>query len=167
MSRIKEATVQSTVTSPRYVTTKFVRGQEFYYEGFMRHFRSACPEIFRITVLGRRFALNVADFVTKYMYQDDPTNSRIPFGCDTLRAAQDAGFRLLERFIWDKGFTRNFGGSVLGSYPYSLTLSRQNYFEYIWVIKKPGKRRVAQEVREKSTLTFRRVADVDSAVVAN
>jgi DNA modification methylase len=43
---------------------------------------------------------------------------------------------------------------VLGSYPYPLTLFNQNYFEYIWVLQKPGKRRVVQAVREKSKLSL-------------
>jgi DNA modification methylase len=61
---------------------------------------------------------------------------------------------LLERFIWDKGYTRNFGGPLLGSYPYPLTIFNNNYFEYIYVLQKPGKRRTSQSVRERSRLTL-------------
>jgi len=154
LTRIPDSSVHLTVTSPPYVTTKFERGQEFDYEGFVRHFRSVCAQIFRVTVPGGRFALNVADIITKYRYSDDSTISRIPFGSDMLQVAQGAGFRLLERFIWDKGFTRNFGGPLLGSYPYPLTIFSQNYFEYIWVLQKPGKRRVAQELRERSKMSL-------------
>ena len=117
LERLPDASVHLTVTSPPYVTTKFERGQEFDYEGFLGHFTAVCQQIFRITVPGGRFALNVADIITKYRYSDDGTISRTPFGSDTLQIAQGTGFRLLERFIWDKGFTRNFGGPLLGSYP--------------------------------------------------
>ncbi|NOT96619.1 MAG: site-specific DNA-methyltransferase [Nitrospira sp.] len=154
LERIPDSVVQFTVTSPPYVTTKFERGQEFDYDGFIRHFRKVCEEVFRVTVPGGRFALNVADIITKYRYLDDSTISRIPFGSDTLQVAQAAGFRLLERFIWDKGFTRNFGGPLLGSYPYPLTIFNQNYFEYIWVLQKPGKRRVTQDLRERSKISL-------------
>ena len=115
LERLPDSSVHLTVTSPPYVTTKFERGQVFDYGGFIRHFRQVCEQIFRVTVPGGRFALNVADIITKYRYPDDSTISRIPFGSDMLQVAQDAAFRLLERFIWDKGFTRNFGGRYLAA----------------------------------------------------
>lgn len=152
--RIADGSIHLTVTSPPYVTTEFRRGQEFDYEGFLNTFSEVCRQIYRVTVPGGRFALNVADIVTKYRYHDDQTISRVPLGSDTLQCAFNAGFRLLERFIWDKGFTRNFGGPLLGSYPYPLTLFNNNYFEYIFVLQKPGKRRVKQELRERSRITL-------------
>lgn len=154
LERLPDSSVHLTVTSPPYVTTKFERGQVFDYGGFIRHFRQVCEQIFRVTVPGGRFALNVADIITKYRYPDDSTISRIPFGSDMLQVAQDAAFRLLERFIWDKGFTRNFGGPLLGSYPYPLTIFNQNYFEYIWVLQKPGKRHVTQDLRKRSKMSL-------------
>lgn len=155
-ARLRELPADSvhlTVTSPPYVTTEFKRGQEFDYEGFLEHFEGVCRELFRVTVEGGRFALNVADIITKYRYDDDSTISRVPFGSDTFQVAQAAGFRLLERFIWDKGFTRNFGGPLLGSYPYPMSLFNNNYFEYVYVLQKPGKRQVPQTIRERSKLT--------------
>ena len=112
---LPDESVHLTVTSPPYVTTIFKRGQQFDYDGFLTHFLEVCRQLFRVTVPGGRFALNVADIVTKYRYKDDKTISRVPLGSDTFQAAQLAGFRLLERFIWDKGYTRNFGGPLLGS----------------------------------------------------
>jgi modification methylase len=147
-------TIHLTVTSPPYVTTEFRRGQEFDYTGFLAAFSGLCRELFRVTVPGGRFALNVADIITKYRYDDDNTISRVPLGSDTFQVAQEAGFRLLERFIWDKGYTRNFGGPLLGSYPYPLSIFNNNYFEYVLVLQKPGKRRVKQAVREQSKLTL-------------
>ena len=154
MTRVEDSSVHFTVTSPPYVTTEFKRGQEFDYEGFIREFEEVCREIFRVTVTGGRFALNIADIITKYRYDDDNTISRVPLGSDTLQAAMNAGFRLLERYIWDKGYTRNFGGPLLGSYPYPLSIFNNNYFEYIWVLQKPGKRRVKQPLREASRMTL-------------
>jgi site-specific DNA-methyltransferase (adenine-specific) len=147
------SSVELVVTSPPYVTTEFRRGQEFDYEGFFVEFSQLCERLFEVLVPGGRFALNVADVITKYRYSDDQTISRVPFGSDALQAAQTAGFRLLERFIWDKGYTRVFGGPLLGSYPYPLTVFNNNYFEYIWVLQKPGKRRVKQPLREASRIS--------------
>ena len=154
LTRLESESIHLTVTSPPYVTTEFRRDQEFDYEGFLGHFQAVCREIYRVTVTGGRFALNVADIITKYRYDDDNTISRVPLGSDTLQAALDSGFRLLERFIWDKGYTRNFGGPLLGSYPYPLTVFNNNYFEYIWVLQKPGKRRVKQSVRVASQISL-------------
>lgn len=154
MSKLPAQSVHLTVTSPPYVTTEFRRGQKFDYDGFLSHFEKVAQELFRVTVSGGRFALNVADIVTKYRYTDDKTISRLPLGSDLLQITQNAGFRLLERFIWDKGFTRNFGGPLLGSYPYPLTIFNNNYFEYIFVFHKPTKRKVSQPLREKSKLTL-------------
>ncbi|MBZ5637418.1 MAG: site-specific DNA-methyltransferase [Acidobacteriia bacterium] len=153
LSLLPENSVQLTVTSPPYVTTEFRRGQDFPYEQFLEDFHAVCEQLYRVTVPGGRFALNVADIITKYRYADDKTISRVPLGSDTLQVAQKAGFRLLERFIWDKGYTRNFGGPLLGSYPFPLTIFNNNYFEYIYVLQKPGKRHVLQKVRESSRLT--------------
>jgi len=102
-----------------------------------------------VTVSGGRYALNVGDIVT-YRYPKLGTLLRVPLGPDLLQITIDAGFVLLERFIWDKGYTRNMGGPLLGSYPYPMTVYNNVYFENIYVFAKPGKRRVKQTVREKS-----------------
>lgn len=154
LQRLEPSSVHLTVTSPPYVTTEFKRGQEFDYDGFLEHFKKVCKELYRVTVPGGRFALNVADIISKYRYDDDNTISRIPLGPDTFAVAQKTGFRLLERYIWDKGYTRNFGGPLLGSYPYPLTLFNNNYFEYVYVFKKPGKRKTRQHIREQSRLSL-------------
>jgi site-specific DNA-methyltransferase (adenine-specific) len=154
IQHLPDSSIHLTVTSPPYVTTEFRRGQDFDYDGFLADFAALCHQLFRVTVPGGRFALNIADIITKYRYKDDQTISRVPLGSDTFQAAQDAGFRLLERYIWDKGYTRNFGGPLLGSYPYPLSIFNNNYFEYVFVLQKPGKRRVRQAIREESRMTL-------------
>jgi len=154
LDTLPDGSVHLTVTSPPYVTTEFRKGQDFDYEGFIATFSTLCGQLYRVTIPGGRFALNIADIVTKYRYDDDSTISRIPLGSDTFQAAQKAGFRLLERFIWDKGFTRNFKGPLLGSYPYPLSIFNNNYFEYVYILQKPGKRRVTQDVRDRSKIAL-------------
>jgi site-specific DNA-methyltransferase (adenine-specific) len=46
------------------------------------------------------------------------------------------------------------GGPLLGSFPYPLTVYNNVYFENIYVFAKPGKRRVRQELRERSRYTL-------------
>ena len=154
LSLLDDSSVHLVVTSPPYVTTEFKKGQDFDYEGFLEHFRAVCQQLYRVLVPGGRFALNVADIITKYRYSDEDTISRVPFGSDTFQIAQSVGFRLLERYIWDKGFTRNFGGPLLGSYPYPLSIFNNNYFEYIYVLRKPGKRKTTNVVRLDSKIAL-------------
>jgi len=151
---LPDVCVHLTITSPPYVTTEFKRGQKFDYDGFLSDFSRLSEQLFRVTVPGGRFALNVADIITKYRYSDEKTISRVPLGSDVFQVAQNAGFRLLERFIWDKGYTRNFGGPLLGSYPYPLSIFNNNYFEYIYVLRKPGQRKVTQKIRESSRVSL-------------
>lgn len=154
LSILEDNSVHLVVTSPPYVTTEFKKDQEFDYEGFLEHFESVCKELLRILVPGGRFALNIADIITKYRYPDENTIARVPLGPDTFAIAQNVGFRLLERYIWDKGYTRNFGGPLLGSYPYPLSIFNNNYFEYIYVLRKPGSRKTTQDVRENSRVSL-------------
>ena len=152
LSILDDNSIHLVVTSPPYVTTEFKKDQEFDYDSFLEHFRSVCKQLYRILVPGGRFALNIADIITKYRYDDEGTIARVPLGSDTFQVAQDVGFRLLERYIWDKGFTRNFGGPLLGSYPYPPTLFNNNYFEYIYVLRKPDKRKTTNDIRKRSKL---------------
>ncbi len=150
MDQLHNDSVHLTVTSPPYVATLFHKGQEFDYGGFLDHYRTVVSEIHRVTIPGGRFALNVGDILTKYRYPKLGTLLRVPLGPDLLQITVDAGFVLLERFIWDKGYTRNMGGPLLGSYPYPMTVYNNVYFENLYVFAKPGKRHVKQTVREKS-----------------
>ena len=150
MEQLFSDSIQLTVTSPPYITTLFHKGQEFNYNGFLDHYRTVAAEIHRVTVPGGRFALNVGDIVTKYRYPKLGSLLRVPLGPDLLQITIDAGFVLVERFIWDKGYTRNMGGPLLGSFPYPMTVYNNVYFEYLYVFAKPGKRRVRQTLREKS-----------------
>ena len=154
MEELLNDSIQLTVASPPYITTLFHKGQEFDYSGFLDHYRTVARELHRVTVPGGRFALNVGDILTKYRYPKLGTLLRVPLGSDLLQITIEAGFVLLERFIWDKGYTRNMGGPLLGSFPYPLTVYNNVYFENIFVFAKPGKRRVKQELRERSRYTL-------------
>jgi site-specific DNA-methyltransferase (adenine-specific) len=99
-----------------------------------------------------RFCLNVADIRSKYFYQNEAGLYRVPISSDLLTVCLELGFRLLDVFIWDKGFNRNFGGPLLGSYPYPATIYNNVYFEYIFILKKPGKRRVDPALKQASKL---------------
>lgn len=150
---LPDESVQLVVTSPPYVTTEFYEGQEFDYTGHLDLMRDVFSELWRVLVPDGRFALNIADIHTKYLHTDDGRLHKVPLAFDTFGVAQTQGFRQLTQFIWDKGYTRNFRGPLLGSYPYPGTLYNNAYYEFIFVLRKPGRRRVPQTLREASKLT--------------
>lgn len=156
MVELADESVHLTVTSPPYVTSRFRRGQRFPYAEYLAMIRAVFQEIYRVTIPDGRFCLNAADVHTKYHYTDDPRFYRVPVGMDLLRIALEVGFRLLDIFIWNKGFNRHKGGAsgpFFGSYPYPATIYNNVYWEYIFILVKPGpKRRVSREIRERSRI---------------
>jgi len=127
-------------------------GQTFDYKPYREMIQDVFREVWRVLIPDGRFCLNVADIRTKYFYTNEHNLYRVPLSADLLMLCHDLGFRLLDVFIWDKGFNRNFGGPLLGSYPYPATLYNNVYFEYIFILKKPGRRKVAPAVKEASKL---------------
>ena len=156
MRELPDGAVQIVVTSPPYVTSNLQKGQPFDYEGYLRMIKQVFTEVYRVLCPDGRVCLNVADIHTKYLY-DDRRFYRIPVAHDVLRICLDIGFRLLDTYIWDKGFHRHKGGApgpLFGSYPYPPTIYNNVYWEFIFVLIKPGpKRKVPREVKEKSALS--------------
>jgi DNA modification methylase len=152
MTEVADESVHCVVTSPPYVTTVMEKGQDFDYEPYRSMMEGVFQEIWRVLVPNGRFCLNVADIRSKYFYENENGLYRVPISSDMLNLVHDIGFRMLDTFIWDKGFNRNFGGPLLGSYPYPATIYNNVYFEYIFILKKPGKRRVRRSVRQASKI---------------
>jgi len=154
MIEVPDESVHCVITSPPYVTTYMHEGQAFDYKPYREMVRDVFREVWRALVPDGRFCLNVADIRTKYFYgNEDNGLYRVPLSSDLLMLCHELGFRLLDVFIWNKGFNRNFGGPLLGSYPYPATLYNNVYFEYIFILKKPGKRKVDPQAKEASKLS--------------
>jgi len=151
MTEVPDQSVHCVVTSPPYVTTKMEKEQEFDYNSYRDMIRDVFQEVWRVLIPDGRFCLNVADIRTKYFYKENNLY-RAPISSDLLMLCHEIGFRLLDVFIWDKGFNRNFGGPLLGSYPYPATIYNNVYFEYIFILKKPGKRQVDPAIKEASRI---------------
>ena len=156
MPETPSESVHLAITSPPYVSSKFKKGQNFDYDGYLSMVRDVFREVHRTLCIDGRFCLNVADIHTKYYYKDGGRFLRLPVGAHVLQTCLDIGFRLLDVFIWDKGFNRHKGGApgpFFGSYPYPATIYNNVYWEYVYVLIKPGpKREVAKEAKEKSKL---------------
>jgi len=158
MREVTNSSVHLVVTSPPYVTSKFKRGQPFNVNEYLDLIKAVFKEVWRVLIPDGRFCLNVADVHTKYYYENDNRFYRIPLAHMVLQVALDLGFRLLETYIWNKGSNRHKGGApgpLFGSYPYPPTIYSNVYWEYIFVLVKPGPRRkVPKTVKERSKLSF-------------
>jgi len=140
MKEVADQSVSCVITSPPYVTTLMKKGQKFDYPAYRNMIYDVFKEVWRVLIPDGRFCLNVADIRSKYFYENSNGLYRVPISADLLMLCQDIGFLLFDTFIWDKGFNRNFGGPLLGSYPYPASIYNNVYFEYIFILKKPGKR---------------------------
>jgi site-specific DNA-methyltransferase (adenine-specific) len=139
MTELDDESVHIAVTSPPYVTTKMKEGQDFEYYNHLDLCEAVSEELHRALIPGGKFILNVGDIYTKYLYDDDRLR-KAPLATDTFQRARDAGFQQFDQIIWDKGFTRNFGGPLLGTYPHPPSMFFNNYYEYLYILQKPGKR---------------------------
>jgi hypothetical protein len=80
----------------------------------------------------------------------------IPLHAEIVCQCAEAGFDSMGSIIWRKKTTMNTTGGavVMGSYPYPPNGVVEIDFEYILLLKKPGKaRRPSREIKEKSVLT--------------
>jgi len=163
MNELEDESIHLVVTSPPYVTSKFRKGQPFPIDEYLQLVKDVFKEVYRVLIPDGRFCLNVADVRTKYYYKDDGRLYRIPLAHWVLQVCLDLGFRLLETYIWNKGFNRHMGGApgpFFGSYPYPGTIFSQVYWEYVFVLVKPGpKRKVDPQIKELSKLDFKKWAE--------
>ena len=157
MRELENESIHLTVTSPPYVTSDFMKGQEFPVADYLKMIEEVFREVYRVTIPDGRLCLNVADVKTKYYYPED-SFLRVPLAHMVLDVCLKLGFRLLETFIWNKGFHRHMGGAagpLFGSYPYPHTIYSNVYWEYIFVLKKPGSRRkVPPHIKRASKISF-------------
>lgn len=152
MRELDDESVELAVTSPPYVTTKMEEGQDFQYTNHLELCEEVFEEVYRALIPDGRFVLNVGDIYTKYLHDDEKLH-KVPLAIDTFQRAREVGFRQFDQIIWDKGFTRNFGGPLLGTYPYPPSMFFNNYYEYVFVLRKPGERPAkTREQRDRSKL---------------
>jgi len=153
MKEVPDQSVSCVITSPPYVTTLMKKGQKFDYAAYREMIQDVFKEVWRVLIPDGRFCLNVADIRSKYFYNNGNGLYRVPISADLLMLSQGLGFLLFDTFIWDKGFNRNFGGPLLGSYPYPASIYNNVYFEYIFILKKPGKRnKLDPEIKKASEI---------------
>ncbi len=159
MPELADASIDLVVTSPPYWHIKDygVPGQIGYGQTLHQYLIDlyrTWAECFRVLKNGSRLCLNIGDqFARSSIYGRYKV---IPLHAEFISQCEQIGFDFLGAIIWQKKTTMNTSGgaNVMGSYPYPPNGLVEIDYEFILILKKPGKgRAVAKEIKEASRLT--------------
>jgi DNA modification methylase len=159
MSEIDNETIDLIITSPPYwhlkdygVANQIGYGQTLHE--YLKDLYRVWQECFRVLKEGRRLCINIGDqFARSIVYG---RYKIIPLHSEIIAQCEDIGFDYMGAIIWQKKTTMNTSGgaNVMGSYPYPPNGMIEIDYEFILILKKPGKSpKVSPEIKEKSILT--------------
>jgi len=158
MIEVEDGTIDLVLTSPPYWYIKDygVENQIGYNQSLHQYLKDifhVWKECWRVLKPGTRLCINIGDqFLRSAIYgryKIAPLHSEFISQCEQL------GFDYMGSIIWQKKTTMNTtgGATVMGSFPYPDNGLIEIDYEYILVFKKPGKKKVAKEVKENSKLS--------------
>ena len=159
MIEVDDNSIDLVVTSPPYWHIKDygVEGQIGYGQSlheYLKDLYRVWKECYRILKPGRRFVINIGDqFAHSIIYG---RYKIIPLHAEFIAQCEDIGFDYMGSVIWQKKTTMNTtgGANVMGSYPYPPNGMIEIDYEFILILKKPGKsEKIPKEIKEKSKLT--------------
>ena len=159
MKEVKNEEIDLTITSPPYWHTKDYRipGQIGYGQTLHEYLKDlyyVWKECYRVLRKGGRFCLNIGDqFARSIIYGRYKV---IPIHAEFIAQCEQIGFDFMGSIIWQKKTTMNTtgGATVMGSFPYPPNGIVEIDYEFIHILKKPGKgKRVSKEIKEASRLT--------------
>lgn len=159
MPELADASIDLVVTSPPYWHIKDygAPGQIGYGQSLHQYLIDlyhTWAECFRVLREGSRLCLNIGDqFARSSIYGRYKV---IPLHAEFISQCEQIGFDFLGAIIWQKKTTMNTSGgaNVMGSYPYPPNGLVEIDYEFILILKKPGKgRAVTKEIKEASKLT--------------
>jgi DNA modification methylase len=159
MPELADGCIDLVITSPPYWQIKDYAspgqigfGQSLHE--YLRDLARVWTECFRVLRPGGRLCVNIGDQFARASvfgrYRVIPLHAEITCQC------AEAGFDSMGSIIWRKKTTMNTTGGavVMGSYPYPPNGVVEIDFEYILLLKKPGKTRLpSREVKELSVLS--------------
>ncbi|RKY71287.1 MAG: hypothetical protein DRQ24_07730 [Candidatus Latescibacterota bacterium] len=159
MKEVKNEEIDLTITSPPYWHIKDYRipGQIGYGQTLHEYLKDlyyVWKECYRVLRKGGRFCLNIGDqFARSIIYGRYKV---IPIHAEFIAQCEQIGFDFMGSIIWQKKTTMNTtgGATVMGSFPYPPNGIVEIDYEFIHILKKPGKgKRVSKEIKEASRLT--------------
>ncbi len=159
MCELPDKSVHLVVTSPPYYHIKdyAVEGQIGYGHSLHEYFYDlyrVWKECYRVLVPGGRLCVNVGDqFARAVLFGRYKV---IPLHSEIIGQGEHIGFDYLGAIVWQKKTTMNTtgGASVMGSFPYPPNGIVEIDYEFILILKKPGKRPpVPREIKERAKLS--------------
>lgn len=158
MRELPDGSVHLVVTSPPYYHIKDygVQGQIGYGQSlheYLLDLARVWAEVARVLAPGGRACVNIGDqFARATQFGRYKV---IPLHGEVTAAFERAGLDYMGAIIWRKKTTmRTSGGAVvMGSYPYPPNGIVEIDYEFILIFKKPGKRRISKELKERARLS--------------
>ncbi|MCX7761763.1 MAG: site-specific DNA-methyltransferase [Candidatus Kryptonium sp.] len=158
MPEIEDETIDLVITSPPYWHIKDygIEGQIGYGQTlheYLKDLYKVWTECFRVLKPGARTCINIGDqFLRSIIYGRYKIAS---LHSEVINQCEKIGFDYMGAIIWQKKTTMNTtgGANVMGSYPYPSNGMIEIDYEFILIFKKPGKRKVSKEIKERSKLS--------------
>jgi len=159
MDEVKTESVDLIVTSPPYWNIKnYETDSQIGYgqtiQEYLQDMRKVWKECYRVLKPGTRLCINIGDqFLRSKIYgkyKVEPLHAYFISQCEQI------GFDYMGSIIWQKKTTINTSGgaNVMGSYPYPPNGIVEIDYEFIIILKKPGKRNdIESEKREASKIS--------------
>lgn len=155
-----EEEVHLVVTSPPYFNyvnygTPYGIERTDKYDEYLTELEKVFRKVYSFLVPGGTVCINITNM--KARKKIEKQSFLYPIVADLTKLMINIGFVFFDEIIWIKGYGNNGalkGKPLFGSYPYPPTPKiLDSIFENILIFKKPGKRIVSKEVKEKSKLT--------------
>jgi modification methylase len=159
MTEAGDASIDLVVTSPPYWHIKDygTPGQIGYGQSLHEYLKAlyrVWHECFRVLREGARLCINIGDqFARASVYGRYKV---IPLHAEFINQCEQIGFDFMGSIIWQKKTTMNTSGgaTIMGSYPFPPNGIVELDYEFIQILKKPGKsRRISPEIKAASRLT--------------
>src|SRR3989338_3526437 len=158
MMELQDGSVDLVITSPPYWHIKDygVEGQIGFGQSLHEYLQDlylVWKDCYRTLKPGSRLCINIGDQFLRSIiygrYKIAPLHSEFISQCEKI------GFDYMGSIIWQKKTTMNTtgGAAVMGSYPFPPNGLIEIDYEFILLFKKPGKREIPRELKEKSKLS--------------
>jgi site-specific DNA-methyltransferase (adenine-specific) len=156
MPEIPDRSVHLVVTSPPYWQLKDYGddhqiGFHHSYEDYINNLNLVWSECHRVLHDGCRLCINIGDqFARSVSYGRYKV---IPIRTEIIKFCESAGFDYMGAIIWRKVTTCHTtgGATVMGSFPYPRNGILKLDYEFILILKKPGKAPKASKARKESS----------------
>ena len=160
MKELEDCSVDLAVTSPPYWQLKDYGSRKEVgfndsYEDYINNLNLVWQEVYRVLDYGCRLCVNIGDQYARSVYYG--RYKVIPIRTEIIKFCETIGFDYMGAIIWQKVATTNTSGgaTIMGSFPFPRNGILKLDYEFILILKKPGKstKKISKEIKEQSRLT--------------